>query len=172
MDGIELIGELRTRWPRTVPILITGYASMDSAIKALREGAYDYLVKPCDVLELRTTIARGLEKSRLSSELRDRVRELESANDTNRALNLELEERVELATAELRKQIALRDEFMATVSHDLKSPLTFIKGMANLRRRRAEQSRHGAADRRAGADRGRGRAHGAAAGRAGRRDEA
>src|SRR5689334_21410527 len=60
MDGIQLIGKLQERWPDTVSILLTGYASMDSAIKALREGAYDYLVKPCDVLELRTTIARGL----------------------------------------------------------------------------------------------------------------
>src|SRR5262249_20803067 len=54
-----------------------------------------------------------------------------------RALNLELETRVEAATGELREQITARDEFMSTVSHDLKSPLTFIKGMANLRRRRA-----------------------------------
>lgn len=65
------------------------------------------------------------------------MRELELANETIRTLNLELEQRIEQATAELRDQIAARDEFMATVSHDLKSPLTFIKGMANLRRRRA-----------------------------------
>src|SRR5207248_2313950 len=91
----------------------------------------------CEVLQLRTTVTRGVERSRLASQLRERVRELEAANETNRALNLELEQRVEAATAELRQQITARDEFMAIVSHDLKSPLTFIKGMANLRRRRA-----------------------------------
>jgi signal transduction histidine kinase len=52
-------------------------------------------------------------------------------------LNMQLEHRIEQATAELREQISARDEFTATLSHDLKSPLTFIKGMANLRRRRA-----------------------------------
>lgn len=139
IDGIQLIAELHNRGLPTVPILLTGYASLDTAIKAMREGVYDYLVKPCDVLELRTTIARGVEKSRLSGQLRDRMRDLEVANETIRALNLELEARVESATAELREQIATRDEFMATVSHDLKSPLTFIKGMANLRRRRSIQ---------------------------------
>ena len=137
-DGLELLRELRRRAPDSVAIVLTGYASLDSAVKALREGAYDYLIKPCDVLELRTTVAHGLERGRLAAQLRERLAELEAANETIRALNLELEQRVELATAELREQITTRDEFMAIVSHDLKSPLTFIKGMAHLRRRRAE----------------------------------
>jgi len=137
VDGLDILRELRRTSPDSVPIVLTGYASLDSAVMALREGAYDYLVKPCEVLELRTTVRHGIERSRLSVQLRKRVAELEQANETIRALNLELEERVGQATAELREQISARDEFTATVSHDLKSPLTFIKGMANLRRRRA-----------------------------------
>ena len=136
-DGLELLSDLRSVSPESVAITLTGYASLDTALTALREGAYDYLIKPCDVLQLRTSVQRGLERSRLSMQLRKRVAELEQANETIRALNLELEQRVERATADLRDQITARDEFMATVSHDLKSPLTFIKGMATLRRRRA-----------------------------------
>jgi signal transduction histidine kinase len=137
VDGVDLLRELHRISPDSAAIVLTGYVSLDSAVQALREGAYDYLVKPCDVLELRTTVARGLERARLASQLRERVRELERANETNRALNLELEARVERATADLRQEMLAKDEFMSTVSHDLKSPLTFIKGMANLRRRRA-----------------------------------
>jgi signal transduction histidine kinase len=137
VDGLDLLRELHTISPDSVAIVLTGYGSLDSAVQALREGAYDYLVKPCDILEMRTTVARGLERARLASQLRARVRDLEQANETNRALNLELEARVERATAELRREMLAKDEFMSTVSHDLKSPLTFIKGMANLRRRRA-----------------------------------
>jgi len=137
VDGLDLLRELHTISPDSVAIVLTGYGSIDSAVQALREGAYDYLVKPCDILELRTTVARGLERARLASQLRQRLRDLEQANETNRALNLELEARVERATAELRQEMLAKDEFMSTVSHDLKSPLTFIKGMANLRRRRA-----------------------------------
>jgi signal transduction histidine kinase len=137
VTGLDLLKELRSVNPDSAAIVLTGYASIDSAIQALREGAYDYLIKPCDVLELRTTVSRGLERTRLAAQLRQRLREVEEANATIRALNLELEERVERATAELRGQIVARDEFMSTVSHDLKSPLTFIKGLAGLRRRRA-----------------------------------
>jgi signal transduction histidine kinase len=137
VDGLDILRELRHTAPDTVPIVLTGHASLDTAVMALREGAYDYLVKPCDVLELRTTVARAVERSRLAVQLRQRVAELERANDTIRALNMQLEHRIEQATAELREQISARDEFTATLSHDLKSPLTFIKGMANLRRRRA-----------------------------------
>lgn len=136
-DGLDVLRAVHDHSPETSSIMLTGYASLDSAIKALREGAYDYLVKPCDVLELRMTVSRALDRRQLAVQLRDRIQELEHANETNRALNLELESRVERATAELREQIAARDEFVATVSHDLKSPLTFIKGIANLRRRRA-----------------------------------
>jgi signal transduction histidine kinase len=138
LDGTVLLRALDDEDAETSAIVLTGYASLDSAVRVLRHGAYDYLVKPCDVVELRATVARAIERSRLASQLRQRVQELEQANETIRALNLELEARVEVATAELREQVAVRDEFMSTVSHDLKSPLTFIKGMASLRRRRAE----------------------------------
>jgi DNA-binding response OmpR family regulator len=136
VDGTQLLRELKEADSDTSAIILTGYGSLESAIRVLRHGAYDYLLKPCDVLELRTTVARAIERSRLATQLRQRMRDLEQANETIRALNLELEARVDLATAELREQITLRDEFMSTVSHDLKSPLTFIKGMASLRRRR------------------------------------
>jgi signal transduction histidine kinase len=139
IDDVEGTGVLKAvaeLGGKTTAIVLTGFASLDSAIRVLRQGAYDYLLKPCDVLELRATVARGVERSRLANQLHHRMRDLEQANETIRALNLELEVRVQQATAELREQITLRDEFMSTVSHDLKSPLTFIKGMANLRRRR------------------------------------
>jgi signal transduction histidine kinase len=136
-DGIDMLKELHVVAPDSVAIVLTGYASLDSAVNALRHGAYDYLFKPCDVLELRTTVARALDRVRMATELRQRVSDLEKANETVRALNLELEARVEEATAGLRHEIQARDDFTATASHDLKSPLTFIKGMASLRRRRA-----------------------------------
>ena len=136
LDGTELLKALDHASSDTAAIVLTGYASLDSAIRVLRQGVYDYLLKPCDPDELRATVARAVERTRLAAQLRHRMNDLEQANETIRALNLELEARVQQATAELREQIQERDEFMSTVSHDLKSPLTFIKGMANLRRRK------------------------------------
>ncbi|MBV9546639.1 MAG: response regulator, partial [Chloroflexi bacterium] len=109
VDGIEILRELHTKSPDAVGVMLTGYASLETALGALRQGAYDYLVKPCDVLELRTTVSRGLERSRLASQLRDRVAELELANATIQALNAELEQRVQSATAALRDQVSTRD---------------------------------------------------------------
>lgn len=136
IDGADLLNAVNQQSSETSTIVLTGYASVDSAIRVLRQGAYDYLLKPCDPDALRATVARAVERSRLAIQLRQRMHDLEQANETIRALNLELEARVDQATAELREQITARDEFMSTVSHDLKSPLTFIKGMASLRRRK------------------------------------
>jgi len=49
-------------------LIFTGYASLESAIEALREGAYDYLMQPCSADELKLKIERGLERVRLVEE--------------------------------------------------------------------------------------------------------
>jgi DNA-binding NtrC family response regulator len=70
MDGIELLREVRRRRPGLPVILITAYGSVSSAVAAMREGAFDYVTKPFDNDELRATIARALELTRLARENR------------------------------------------------------------------------------------------------------
>ena len=53
VDGSNLLTEVRRRWPTTCCVVLTGYASLESAVAALRHGAYDYLVKPCVIEDLR-----------------------------------------------------------------------------------------------------------------------
>ena len=48
MDGLSLMKEIRRRAPLTGVIMLTGYATLESAIGALRQGAHDYLLKPCE----------------------------------------------------------------------------------------------------------------------------
>ncbi len=50
LDGIEVLGQIKSRWPKTEVIVITGYPALDTAKQAIRMGAYDYLAKPlgCD----------------------------------------------------------------------------------------------------------------------------
>ncbi|HEV2859703.1 MAG TPA: response regulator [Pyrinomonadaceae bacterium] len=74
MDGIMLLHELQTKHPNIVTIVLTGYASIESSIDALRQGVYDYLVKPCVVDDLKRTVRRALEHS----EQRMRISELSS----------------------------------------------------------------------------------------------
>lgn len=74
MDGITLLHELQTKYPGVVTVVLTGYATIESSIDALRQGVYDYLVKPCVVDDLKRTVRRALEHS----EQRTRITELSS----------------------------------------------------------------------------------------------
>jgi len=52
MDGVETLGEIKKRAPDTEVIMLTGHASLESGTQAMRKGAYDYLMKPCDIEDL------------------------------------------------------------------------------------------------------------------------
>ena len=163
-DGLTIISEVCRLQPDTVSIILTGYASLESAIKALREGAYDYLIKPCDVDELRAVVARAIERRQLGLQLKARMAELETANGTIRELNRDLQRRVERATAQLQQRMddlaraneeiadlyrnaqanveqlqeldRLKSRFLSMASHELKTPLTSISGLAQVLLRR------------------------------------
>jgi signal transduction histidine kinase len=107
LDGIEILRETQKLWPDTVSIMLTGYASLESAVTALRSGAYDYLIKPSDVDELRATIGRALERRRL----RQRLVELEQLDK-------------------------LKTQFLSMASHELRTPLTAVSGFMQIARRR------------------------------------
>lgn len=52
MDGVEALREIKKRAPDTEVIMLTGHASLESGTQAMRKGAYDYLMKPCDIEDL------------------------------------------------------------------------------------------------------------------------
>jgi two-component system response regulator PilR (NtrC family) len=76
--GLDLLLEAREVSPETISIVVTAFGTTDSAITAMKEGAYDYLTKPFKVDELRIVIEKALEKKILSSENRRLRRELRS----------------------------------------------------------------------------------------------
>ncbi len=63
MDGLELLKKIQEIDKKTMVIFLTGYPSLDSAISAMRSGAYDYLVKPVNLDELKLRIERGIERT-------------------------------------------------------------------------------------------------------------
>jgi len=60
-DGLRVLEEARERCPDAMFVLVTGFATLDSAVSALRQGAYDYLTKPLDLEHLISTVRRALE---------------------------------------------------------------------------------------------------------------
>jgi two-component system response regulator PilR (NtrC family) len=77
-SGIDLVHATYEMSPETVVIMITAFASTETAITAMKEGAYDYVTKPFKVDELRIVVEKALEKKLLSSENRRLRRELRS----------------------------------------------------------------------------------------------
>jgi signal transduction histidine kinase len=152
-DGLDVLRAVRESSPETVTIMLTGYASLESAVQALRAGAYDYLIKPSEVEELRNTVARGVERRRLGLELKARVAELERANREIVDLNTSLQRRIDEATAELQQRYEelkeldrMKSQFLSIASHELKTPVTAISGwlqVALKRMRRLIESRPG-----------------------------
>ncbi len=70
MSGVEILKAVKKRSPDTEVVMITAYASLQTSITAINEGAYSYIMKPFEVENLRKTVARAVEKQRLMFENR------------------------------------------------------------------------------------------------------
>jgi two-component system response regulator AtoC len=80
IDGIEVLQGVKTRFAETEVILITGYASIESVIEAVKLGAFHYVAKPLKLDEIRHLVARALEHRRLREENRELKSRLYPAN--------------------------------------------------------------------------------------------
>jgi two-component system, NtrC family, response regulator AtoC len=74
-DGLTILRSVVEKAPHLPVIIITAYSTVDTAVEAMRVGAYDYISKPFDMDELTITVKRALEASTLRREVRERVRE-------------------------------------------------------------------------------------------------
>ncbi len=77
-SGLELIKEIRKRNPIVTPIMVTAFASIETAVEAIKQGAYDYVVKPVDFQKFLLILERARERFRLQREvveLRNRLEE-------------------------------------------------------------------------------------------------
>lgn len=106
MSGIDLLQNVKKMSPDTAVIIMTSHASLDTAITALRTGAYDYLVKPFEDISLISAVVnRAFERIRLSEENRALLEKL-------RLKNAELEK-----NNAILKNLAIRDGLTALYNH-------------------------------------------------------
>src|SRR5262245_1452479 len=68
MGGLELLKEVAKTHPDTLTVIMTGFGTVETAIDAMKRGAYDYILKPFKVEEIVHIVQRGIEKRRLSAE--------------------------------------------------------------------------------------------------------
>ena len=79
VGGIEVLTYAKKARPDTIVIIVTGYASLETAIAAIKEGAYDYISKPYKLEEMKIVVDNALERSRLLRENRGLVEKLQGA---------------------------------------------------------------------------------------------
>lgn len=76
LGGTDVLAALRVQSPDTVPIILTAHASLETAVDALRQGAHDYLFKPCRTAALRESVRSGLLKRQRVLEQRELLGQL------------------------------------------------------------------------------------------------
>ena len=84
LNGIQVIAKAKKLSPETDAIVLTGKSSLETAVAALRQGAFDYLTKPCKLAELEALLNRVLEKRELTNKCRALKRRLERVEGPTR----------------------------------------------------------------------------------------
>jgi CheY-like chemotaxis protein len=102
-DGMEVLAQLKNLSPGTEVIMATGYATLETAIEAMKRGAFDYITKPFTLSHLCLIFEKALERRRLKA----RVSHLEEV-------------------------VRLKNEFVAHMSHELRTPLASTMGFVSL----------------------------------------
>lgn len=77
LSGLDFLSEIRARFPETLGVVITGYASTETAVEALKRGAYDFIQKPFRIAQMEATLDRALEHARTRAQLGDYHHRLE-----------------------------------------------------------------------------------------------
>ena len=133
MDGLELLTRVHELRPDAPVLLITGHGEHDLAIRALRGGAYDYILKPID----RDTFAAALQRAIQAHQLRRQVFAQHIALGQHAKA---LETMVQKRTHELVEANATKDKFLSIVAHELKTPLSNLESIAQVLSRQLEQA--------------------------------
>jgi signal transduction histidine kinase len=110
IDGIQLMERVRESAPDTLVILMTGGGTVETAVRALKGGAYDYILKPFTLAEIFHIVKRGLEQQRLKLE------------------NVQLSE----LNRRLRELDQIKTNLLSAVTHEFRTPLTVMSGWLDL----------------------------------------
>lgn len=130
LDGINVLEKVKKIKPETLVIIITGYASLETAIASIRKGAFDYLVKPFQVEALKLIVNRSIEMKRLAEKNVNLLNELKTKNKQLNQTNRELKKtQKKLLEAE---RLAAITETIAALHHEIKNPLTAMLAKIQL----------------------------------------
>lgn len=131
-DGIELLGRVHRIWPETPVILMTGYAQLQMAINAVKNGAFDFIHKPFELDQLLKIINRAIEYTKLNrieKKYRDELEETVSSR-TLELKNAMIE--LDYLRTELLRVTSEKNNFMTNISHEMRTPMNGVIGALDL----------------------------------------
>ena len=120
ISGMELLKWITAFDPDIICIIITGYATIELAVQAIKEGAYDFIAKPFDADTLVLAVHQGLERRRLAREAR-RLAQVEAEKEA-----------LERRKVELEQLDRVKSSFTLTVAHELRAPVAAIQSFLRL----------------------------------------
>ncbi len=135
-DGLQLLQEVKRHNPNAVVVLITGFATLETAMEAVRLGAYEYVRKPFGAADLVRIVERGLESQQLKGRNDELLRELQVANEDLVAGQAQMRERVRVATedltafVELGKRLSETSELSETLRSIMRAGLQVTRARA------------------------------------------
>ena len=119
-SGLDLCDPIHERDADAICIVITGYATIELAVDAVKRGAYDFLSKPFTSDQLTVAVKQGLERRRLRRETAELDACRRRADDLARA------------KSEIEKLERTKSQFMLTVAHELRAPAAAVQSYVNL----------------------------------------
>jgi signal transduction histidine kinase len=130
LSGIELLRKIIERYPDTAVIMISGVDRSQRVLDAVRLGAFDYLIKPCDLDALDLCVERALDRRALLRVARTYKKDLETQNTELARRKMELE-RLQAQIVHSEKMASL-GQLAAGIAHELNNPAGFIYGNMDI----------------------------------------
>ena len=131
-DGIAFLGRVHKGWPEIPVIIMTGYAQLQMAVNAIKNGAFDFVHKPFDFNHMRTIVERAVNYTRLQRMEKNYRAELEEAVTRRTAELRDAIIELDSARSALLKTATEKNEFISVISHEMRTPMNGVVGGLGL----------------------------------------